>query len=100
MSRTNKKNKQKEARDKENFFGSYCERKKIVCCKLEEDPELKKKFLVDSQGKCPDFFCKKRRKNIFVEIKTLTNLTNSAREKIIEKKTRITIVSEKWALPS
>jgi len=39
-----------------------------------ENEKIRNKFLADPSGKCPDFRCEKEGKEMFVEIKKLTNL--------------------------
>lgn len=81
--------KQKRAIDAEIFFESFCINNGCEYVKLDSVDQVgaREKFLQNKDGKCPDFWCKIEGKEIFVEIKTLTNLTNQKREEIIEKAT-------------
>ena len=80
--------KQKKATRSEKIFQKFCVEKKIDCKRLDEPHTLflRKQILKDPAGKCPDFICLKGSEKIFVEVKTLTNFTNAAREKRIEQK--------------
>jgi len=82
-----KKTKQGLAQKTEVDFEGFCRRNGICYEKIDEPKNMvsKKKFLRDVEGKCPDFWCKKNGKEIFVEVKTLTNLTNQKREESMEK---------------
>lgn len=82
-----KKYKQRKAEQSEINFSDFCKRRKIECVALD-DPNNKfqrQKFLIKSNGKCPDFWCRKDKQEMFVEIKTLTNITNAKREKQINE---------------
>jgi hypothetical protein len=71
------------ASESEYFFWNYCDQKKLNCFKLEgkAGEHFRHRFLENPNGKVPDFYCHTKGKEIFVEVKTLTNFTNKAREK-------------------
>ncbi len=73
----------KSAQNSELFFYREMKSLGVFVEKLDIDgiSDLKVKYLKDINGKCPDFYCKKRDLELFVEVKTLTNLTNEEREK-------------------
>jgi len=73
---------QKKAEKAEINFCYFCKQRSVDFIKLDSsDGSFKrKKYLVDSNGKCPDFWCKINNQEIFIEIKTLVNTTNKARE--------------------
>jgi len=70
----------------ENSFEQYCQKNDIEYLKLDlqKNEAARKKYLTKPTKKCPDFWCKKEGKEIFVEIKTLTNFTNQKRQTIID----------------
>lgn len=72
---------QQKGSDSEFSFDKFCKERNISCTRLEQDEIARKKFLKDSNGKCPDFHCSNKGIQIFVEIKTHTLLTNEARDK-------------------
>lgn len=79
----------KEASEKtETDFLDYCAKNNIFCAKLDstENFILRKKYLIDRAGPCPDFLITKENISCFVEAKTLTNLTNAKREKEIDRR--------------
>lgn len=88
-SRKQKQYKQEKSFNAEKFFSKFCEDNHIICEKLdiqiEPSKKLREKFLQDVNKKRPDFWCKKSEKEIFVEVKTLTNITNQKRQQTIEK---------------
>jgi hypothetical protein len=88
--------KQQKAVNTEADFENFCQKNDIIHIKMDrlENTEPRRMLLKNKDGKCPDFWCKKDGKEIFVEMKTLTNLTNEKREKMIEKATE-KIVTEK-----
>ena len=81
-----KKYKQQKAEQSEINFSDFCKQRKTECIALDNIKFQRQKFLIKPNGKCPDFWCKKDNQEIFVEVKTLTNLTNAKREKQINKK--------------
>jgi hypothetical protein len=85
--RLKKQFKQQRALESELNFENFCQKNNIEYKKIDDSKSYvwKKKFLKNVHGKCPDFWCKIKNKEIFVEIKTLTNLTNEKREISIEK---------------
>lgn len=85
--RLKKQFKQQKARDTEIIFEEFCQKNAFEYGKIDDpkNSSLKSKFLKEPSGKCADFWCKKEGKEIFVEIKTLTNLTNQKREESIDK---------------
>jgi hypothetical protein len=71
--------------------------------KLDEKDNLRYRttFLTNPNGKCPDFWCKVQNREIFVEVKTLTNLTNKAREDQVDKAIqKIKEEGLKWGITS
>jgi len=78
--------KQRKAFKSEETFKMLAPVKSITCNRLDGiySLSLRKKYLKDPEGKCPDFICSKNNKYVFVEVKTLTNFTNAAREKRME----------------
>ncbi len=72
---------QKQADSYELKFETFCNKNRIEFIHLDRDKKARKKFLKTPAGKSPDFICQKNNKNIFVEIKTHTLLTNEARNK-------------------
>jgi hypothetical protein len=70
----------------EQKFEEFCKQSKISCIYLEKEGDIRRKFLENRNGKCPDFLCSKGNKNIVVEVKTHTLLTNMAREKFINRR--------------
>lgn len=72
----------------EDNFSSFCEKNNIFCQKLDlvENKSLRNIYLKNPEGNCPDFLIKKENLSCFVEVKTLTNITNAKREKEIDKK--------------
>lgn len=72
---------QQRGSDSEFNFDKFCKERNILCTRLEQDETARKKFLKDSNGKCPDFHCSNKGIQIFVEVKTHTLLTNEARNK-------------------
>lgn len=85
--RLKKQHKQKRVFDTETFFELFCTKNGIECIKLDSKERMSDRTLVlkKASGKCPDFWCKIDGKEIFVEVKTLTNLTNQKREESIER---------------
>lgn len=85
---TIKKVKEQQAINSEKIFEEFCQKNKIKYIKLDSSKEVKNResFLENPKGKCPDYYCVKNGEEIFVEIKTLTNLTNQAREDSINKR--------------
>ncbi len=81
-SKSKKDLKQEKASNTEDNFELFCQKNYDDFSKLDNINNLKEKtkFLTNPSGKCPDFWCKEKGKEIFVEVKTLTNLTNKARE--------------------
>jgi len=77
-----KKIKQNKAIEAEVMFEEYCKEHNVEYIKLD-NYNKRDEFLINPNGKSPDFYCKKNGKEIFVEVKMLTNLTNAKREKIM-----------------
>jgi|GEM_PF-5965596 len=79
--------KQEKAKDSEILFENFCKKNSIECEKVDSflNKNLRSKFLIKQNGKCPDFWCKKNGEEIFVEIKTITNLTNQKREHYLDE---------------
>ncbi|MBU4368596.1 hypothetical protein KJ575_02695 [Patescibacteria group bacterium] len=77
------KYKQQKAKKSEINFSDFCKQRKIECTALDDSNNnlQRQKFLINPNGKCPDFWCQKNNQEIFVEVKTLTNITNAKREK-------------------
>ncbi len=58
----------------------------ISFIKLDEEQEnVKSEYLENKQWKCPDFYCEINWEKLFIEVKTITNTTNDARERKIKK---------------
>lgn len=85
--RLKKQFKQQKAKDTEIIFEEFCLKNTLEYRKIDDlkNGTSKRELLKEPKGKCPDFWCKKEEKEIFVEIKTLTNLTNQKREESIDK---------------
>lgn len=66
---------QEKSQKSEEDFKVFCGKNKIECVKLDspQSISLRKKFLKNPNGSTPDFWCRKNKKEIFVEIKFLTN---------------------------
>jgi len=81
-----KRFKQETALATENSFEQFCQKNNIEYSKLDlqKNKSARNKYLINPMGKCLDFWCKKEGKEIFIEVKTLTNLTDQKREVIIE----------------
>ena len=84
-----KKYKQQKAEQSEINFSDFCQQRKIEYVKLDalSNKFQRKKFLKDENSDCPDFWCKKNNQEIFVEVKTLTNLANEKIERKIKERT-------------
>lgn len=82
-----KKDKQQKAERSEIEFSNFCGRKGIECIKLDkkENKFLRKKFLINPDGDCPDFWCKKNNEEIFVEVKTLINIVKDETQKRMDE---------------
>lgn len=74
--------KQQKSLKSESMFENFCQSNNITYKKLDDpiNQKFRNDFLKMDNGKCPDFWCQKDWKQIFVEVKTLTNLTNQKRE--------------------
>lgn len=81
------KYKQQKAKKSEINFSDFCEQRKIKCVALDnlDNKFQRQKFLIKPNSKCPDFWCQKNNQEIFVEVKTLTNITNAKREKQMDE---------------
>lgn len=80
-----KKYEKQKSEKSEIDFSDFCKQRKTECMALDNNEVLRKNFLINSGGKCPDFWCQKDEQKIFVEIKYFANLTNAAREKRINE---------------
>ena len=80
-----------ESHKTESNFSEFCAKNSITCYKLdiEYNITLREKYLKNVDSYCPDFIIKKDKKFCFVEAKTLTNFTNSKREKEIDTKKEV-----------
>lgn len=80
-----------ESKKSENDLVKFCNKNGILCQKLDyiESKRLRIKYLKDPKGKCPDFLIAKESLSCFVEVKTLTNLTNAKREKEMDEQREI-----------
>jgi hypothetical protein len=87
MKQIKRKIKKQKAEKTEFLFSKFCLENNIECKKVDDPKNIqfKKQFLKKEEGKCPDFWCKKNGQEIFLEVKTLTNLTNKKREDLIDK---------------
>ena len=85
---TKKKFKQQKSINSELNFEEFCQKNDVIYKKMDDPRNQKSKrdFLREYDGKCPDYRCQKDGKEIFVEIKTLTNLTNQAREDSVDQR--------------
>ncbi len=81
------KYKQQKAKKSEIDFSDFCKQRKIEYEVLDnlDNKFQRRKFLINPNGKCPDRWCRKKNQEIFVEVKTLTNITNAKREKQINE---------------
>ncbi|OGI24994.1 MAG: hypothetical protein A3J76_04160 [Candidatus Moranbacteria bacterium RBG_13_45_13] len=80
-----KKHNQKKAKQEEINFSDFCKQRKVEYITLDDpiNSFQREKYLIKPSGKCLDFWCRKNKREIFVEVKTLTNITNAKREKQI-----------------
>jgi len=83
----NNKIKQQTAKKFEIGFSDFCDDNVIEFERLDDSgSEFQRgNFLIDINGESPDFWCRKDNQEMFVEVKTLVNITNDKRERQMNK---------------
>lgn len=85
-SKLEKLHKESKAKNSEHKIIEFCLQNWITCIKLDEElGSVKSEYLKRKQWKCPDFYCEINWNSLFIEVKTITNTTNDAREKKIKE---------------